>query len=107
VLVNKGQKILDGSVSRIKQEFKENLFSVGADRLPADTEAPYESVGQSEQAYVVRIREGRTPNDVLQYCLQQGVAIRSFHEILPSLNDIFIKLVEGTPTARQFQQISA
>lgn len=107
VLVNKGRKILDGSVKQIKQEFKENLYSIGADRLPADPGAPYEPVGQTDHQHVVRIREGRSSNDVLQYLLQQGVAIHSFHEILPSLNDIFIKLVEGTPTARQFQQLTA
>ncbi len=28
VLVNKGQKILDGTVQNIKQDFKENLFKV-------------------------------------------------------------------------------
>lgn len=106
-LVNKGRKILDGSVKQIKQEFKENLFSIGADRLPLDPGTPYEPVGQTDHQYVVRIRDGRTPNDVLQYLLQQGVAIHAFQEILPSLNDIFIKLVEGTPTARQFQQLTA
>ena len=39
--------------------------------------------------------------------LQQGAAIQSFHEILPSLNEIFIQLVEGTPAARQFQTVTA
>ena len=29
ILVNKGQKILDGTVGGVKQQFKENLFSVG------------------------------------------------------------------------------
>src|SRR5258708_18291118 len=29
ILVNKGQKILDGSVQQVKQQFKENLFSIG------------------------------------------------------------------------------
>src|SRR5215467_7520214 len=29
ILVNKGQKILDGSVDGVKQQFKENLFNVG------------------------------------------------------------------------------
>ena len=29
VLVNKGKKILDGTVKQVKQEFKENLFRVG------------------------------------------------------------------------------
>ncbi|MEY3245352.1 MAG: hypothetical protein RL253_508, partial [Bacteroidota bacterium] len=42
-------------------------------------------------------------NDVLQFFMQKGLNIRSFNEVLPSLNDIFIKLVQGTPEARQFQ----
>lgn len=106
VLVNKGQKILDGTVKQVKQDFKENLFSVGAGHHHlADDSAPFEVVGMKDANHIVRIRDGRQPNDVLQYLLQQGVSIQSFNEILPSLNDIFIKLVEGTPTARQFQKI--
>ena len=105
VLVNKGKKILDGSVKDIKQDFKENLFSIGVDQMPSlNGNAPYEEAGKKGQAHIVRIKEGRKPNDVLQYLLQDGAAIHSFNEILPSLNEIFIKLVEGTPTARQFLQ---
>src|ERR1700738_4764300 len=29
ILVNKGQKILDGSVNQVKQQFKENIFHIG------------------------------------------------------------------------------
>ena len=105
-LVNKGRKILDGTVKEIKQEFKENLFSIGTEQLPAvNGIAPFDIVGTKNQSHVVRIKEGNNPNDVLQYLLNQGVTINSFNEILPSLSDIFIKLVEGTPTARQFQKI--
>ena len=67
--------------------------------------SPLEIVGSTDHSFVVRIKDGSKPNDVLQYLLQQGVSIQSFNEILPSLNDIFINLVEGTPTARQFQKI--
>src|SRR6188472_3624226 len=35
VLVNKGKKLLDGAVEDIKQQFKENLFRIGFDELPA------------------------------------------------------------------------
>jgi ABC-2 type transport system ATP-binding protein len=43
---------------------------------------------------------------VLQYFLQQNVNIEAFNEILPSLNDIFIGLVEGTKaTTRAFQPV--
>jgi ABC-2 type transport system ATP-binding protein len=109
VLVNKGQKILDGTVKQVKQEFKENLFSVGVNQMPAgpNTNTPFDVLGNKEQSYVVRIKDGSQPNDVLQYLLQNGAHIQSFNEILPSLNDIFIQLVEGTPTARQFQNVTA
>jgi ABC-2 type transport system ATP-binding protein len=106
VLVNKGQKILDGTVKEVKQRFKENLFSIGSHALPhSNGTAPYETVGQTDHSFVVRIKEGNKPNDVLQYLIEHNVAVNSFNEILPSLNDIFIKLVEGTPTARQFQKM--
>ena len=108
VLVNKGKKILDGTVPTVKQEFKENLFRIGAENMPVTIgeTAPFDITGTKGDAVVVRIKEGNKPNDVLQYLLQQGASIHSFNEILPSLNDIFIKLVEGTPTARQFQQVT-
>src|SRR5688572_28145273 len=104
VLVNKGRKILDGTVKAIKQDFKENLFSVGVDNLSATqpNNAPFEVAGTKGHAYIVKIKQGNKPNDVLQHFLRSGVEIHSFNEILPSLNDIFIKLVEGTPVTRQF-----
>jgi len=107
ILINKGQKILDGTVADVKQDFKENLFSVGIDNLPSgmNGNSPFEVIGSKNNTQIVRINEGNKPNDVLQYLLQQGVTIHSFNEILPSLNDIFIKLVEGTPAARQFQVV--
>jgi ABC-2 type transport system ATP-binding protein len=108
ILVNKGEKILDGSVSGVKQRFKENLFAVGAeggvDGLRPES-AAFEVVGQHNGQWVVGIREGYRPNDVLRYFMEQGRSITAFTEILPSLNDIFIRLVEGTPLARQFQPV--
>src|SRR5580765_7145434 len=35
ILVNKGQKVLDGSVNGVKQQFKENLFSITLSQAPA------------------------------------------------------------------------
>ncbi len=108
VLVNKGKKILDGSVKQVKNDFKENLFSIGLETIPATNgHAPFEVVGTKEHSLIVKIKEGNKPNDVLNYFLQQGSSISSFNEILPSLNDIFIKLVEGTALSRQFEPITA
>jgi ABC-2 type transport system ATP-binding protein len=108
VLVNKGRKILDGTVKKIKQDYKENLFSIGVDQMPIGQNgtAPFEILKNEDLSYVVRIKDNSKPNDVLHYLLQNGASIHSFNEILPSLNDIFIRLVEGTPTARQFQKVN-
>ena len=107
VLVNKGKKILDGTVTQVKQEFKENLFRIGSSEvIPAlNGNAPFEILNSGKANAIVRIQEGKTPNDVLQYLISQNVAIHSFQEILPTLNDIFIRLVESSPAARQFQSI--
>jgi ABC-2 type transport system ATP-binding protein len=108
VLVNKGQKILDGTVRQVKNDFKENLFSIGTEtRLQNDSLAPFEFVGTNRGQQIVRIREGRNSNDVLLHLIQNGAHVHSFNEILPSLNEIFIRLVEGTPAARQFQNVES
>ncbi|HZE83872.1 MAG TPA: DUF4162 domain-containing protein, partial [Puia sp.] len=114
--------------------FKENLFSIGLGDMGTGTgvvgqagagmgsagpgngtgqavatisSPAFEVVGNKDQGLVIRIREGFRPNDVLEYFIRQNIDIRSFNELLPSLNDIFIRLVEGTPLARQFQPVTA
>jgi ABC-2 type transport system ATP-binding protein len=108
ILVNKGQKILDGTVTAVKHQFKENIFAIGLDSQPETTSTPvFEIINTKGHQLILKINEGYKPNDVLLYFLQQQASINSFHEILPSLSDIFIKLVEGTPLTRQFQSVTA
>ena len=108
VLVNKGSKILDGTVQNIKQDFKENLFSIGFEQIPGvDDTQIFEVVNHKDQSYILKIRNGYKQNDVLRYFLDRNAGIISFNELLPSLNDIFIKLVEGTSITRQFQETTA
>lgn len=105
VLVNQGKKILDGTVNNIKQEFKENLFSIQLNNTPEEVVSnAFEVIKKQDRKLVVKINEGSTSNDVLQYFLQGPLVIEGFNEILPSLNEIFIKLVEGTKMSRQFQK---
>lgn len=108
-LVNKGQKILDGTVKQVKQDYKENLYSIGLNRSFNEVSelAPFTLAGTREDSLIIKIKDGHTPNEVFRFVLDQGLSIHAFNEILPSLNDIFIKLVEGTPTARQFQPVQA
>jgi ABC-2 type transport system ATP-binding protein len=104
VLINKGKKILDGTVAHVKQEFKENLFQVISAPLPVHLpETLMEILSKNEHSITLRIKEGHTPNEVLRYFIDQQSNISSFMELLPSLNEIFIKLVEGTSLSRQFQ----
>src|SRR4249920_382640 len=89
VLVNKGQKILDGTVKGVKNQIKENLFSIGFENLPALTNGvpSFDIVGRQENSLVVKIRDGYKPNDVLQHFLQHQQSITAFNELLPSLNE--------------------
>ena len=106
VLVNKGQKILDGTLVNIKNDFKENIYSIRADDFSSQIISPlFDVVKQMPGKLLIKLNEGIKPNDVLQYFINEKAAIHSFNEVLPSLNEIFIKLVEGTTTARQFQNI--
>jgi ABC-2 type transport system ATP-binding protein len=108
VLVNLGKKILDGTVTQVKQDFKENEFIIQLGEMPASIiSASFDVVDQKENKLIVKIKEGFKSNDVLQYFLQQNVTIEGFNEILPSLNDIFIHLVEGTKAVtRSFQEVN-
>ena len=106
ILMNKGIKILDGSVKQIKQDCKENHFRIGFEQLPETiNNTSFDIVEQEENALVVKIKEGFKPASVLQSFLQQDASIISFNEILPSLNEIFIKKVEDTKVTRQFQKV--
>jgi ABC-2 type transport system ATP-binding protein len=108
ILVNKGAKILDGTVSQVKQQFKQNLFTINLETTPTALSTPsFTVVKQQENNLVVKINDGHKANEVLQYLINEGYDITSFIEQLPSLNDIFIRLVEDTPTSRQFQPVTA
>ena len=105
VLINLGSKMLDGTVQDIKQQFKENKFYIRlAEPIQPPDSSLFHVVDHTDNALTVKLQEGILSNDVLQYFINQSQTIESFHEILPSLNDIFIRLVEGTQaTARAFQ----
>ncbi|MFM2362794.1 MAG: hypothetical protein RLZZ316_1696 [Bacteroidota bacterium] len=106
ILVNKGQKILDGTVNGVKQQYKDNLFHIGLQQVPQTIQSNYfEVVKQESNVLEVKIKDGATTNNVLQYFIQEGVGVTAFHEILPTLNDIFIKVVGNTPLARQFETV--
>jgi ABC-2 type transport system ATP-binding protein len=110
ILVSKGTKILDGTVSEVKQHFKEDLFRISfEDQIHPEHLAIhlFQVVDKTDKELVIKKTEGFSTNDVLQYFINKGLGIHAFNEILPSLNDIFIRLVESTPTSRQFEKITS
>jgi ABC-2 type transport system ATP-binding protein len=108
ILVNKGHKILDGTVPDIKKQYKEHLYVLDFESevtaLPSSS--LFEIVHQEARQVILRIPPGTTTNAVLQKFIEDRIPVNGFRELLPSLNDIFIKLVEGTPFSRQFENKS-
>jgi ABC-2 type transport system ATP-binding protein len=104
ILVNKGKKILDGTVHQVKQDFKENQYRIGARTIAENLITPaFTVVKHSPEELIVKLGDDTSNNDILAHFIRQGVNINAFNEVLPSLNDIFIKQVHGTPGARQFE----
>jgi ABC-2 type transport system ATP-binding protein len=105
VLINKGKKILDGTVKEIKNQYKENIFQLGAETNALNLATfIFEVIKHQPEKLLLKLQHDATPNDVLKHFINQNIQVHSFNEVLPSLNEIFIKLVEGTPEARQFEK---
>lgn len=99
VLINKGKNVLYGSVKEIKNRYKDHIFRLEykgslAQPLPDFAEV----LAQREGVLEVKLPpedDTHPSNRFLQAVLAQGVLITSFHEILPTLDEIFIKTVGG------------
>jgi ABC-2 type transport system ATP-binding protein len=95
VLLNLGKKILDGSVNEVKQTFKQNLYEIQFTGNIDETSVTevFDIQEKTENGIVVKIKNGFGSNDVLKYFIERNKEVTYFSEILPSLNDIFIRLV--------------
>jgi len=99
VLINQGKKILDGSVTEIKQQFKKNTFLIEA--LPDNPLAlseQFQVLNHTSNQWKIKCEPDVKTNDLLQYFMSQGKQIHTFRELLPSLNEIFIQLVDKQKT---------
>ena len=97
VLINKGKNVLEGDVAQIKQDYKENLFQIHYEGVfPDDLAASNQIIEHKNQKITIQLQEAHTSNQMLKQLLDRGVYIHSFKEILPTLNEIFIKRVSNT-----------
>ena len=102
MLINKGVKILEGSVFDIKQRFKDNKFEVIIKPFKDGISIPQGhavcSMDNTKNGYIRIILQSDKPNELIRALLDEGEIV-SFNEILPSMNDIFINLVSSSNKA--------
>lgn len=102
-LINKSNKLLDGEIKSIKRKYRSNTFQVGIKTTNEEklhrqlaekfeiSSANFKSINEELKLHI-KIPEKSSPNDLLNYLTQQG-EVNHFVEVLPSINDIFIKTV--------------
>jgi ABC-2 type transport system ATP-binding protein len=96
ILINRGKNVLMGNVTDIRHQFKKHLFEVGyAGELPASFSNGLELIDKQDHRAVFKIPNEHTGNDLLRYLISANCEIRSFREILPTINEIFIQHVKG------------
>lgn len=100
-LINKSVKIVDGQTDEIRERYKSNIFEV---KYKGDFEKVSKALSEqitvlnhSENGKVnqikVQFESAKSNNDLIQ-SLMPVAEILSFEEIIPSMNDVFIRAVE-------------
>ena len=102
-LINKSNKILDGKLKDIKQQFKTNQFEVGLlsenkelllNQISAQftVENSKTSSFNDDLRLLISLKNGETSKDLIEF-LNNKAQITHFTEVIPSVNDIFLKSV--------------
>lgn len=102
-LIDKSNKILDGKLNEIKQQFKTDQFEVGL--LCDDKAVLLDQVNtrfkvensksasfNADLRLLISLKNGETSTDLIKF-LNKKAQITHFTEIIPSANDIFLKAV--------------
>ena len=100
MLINKGQKVLEGSVYQIKQDNKDNSFEIVLrNSKPFDLPENFSLISEKtdsngEITLNIKAENDINPNILINYLSEKGTII-SYRELLPSMNDIFINKVNS------------
>ena len=100
-LIHKSHKVLDGSKKDIKEQFKTHTYNVEylGNLNPQSTDYQLVSTENLEDNFhkaTIKLSPEIHPNQLIKNLIEQ-VEIRSFGENIPSMNDIFIKVVNEVP----------
>jgi ABC-2 type transport system ATP-binding protein len=101
-LINNSEKILEGKVNEIKEQFKEHKYEFVFEGNEPEFIQELEKKAKMEESQKmgksikikVLLSDSFSSNDLLKLIMKHG-SIHSFNEILPSMNDIFIQMVES------------
>ncbi len=99
-LINKSQKILDGSVKEIRKTFRTNTYKISfkgnvmgfTNALWTGAEVLEKHTDEDVHFFTLKIAKTITSSQLLQNVLPT-CELLSFNEIIPSMNDIFIQQV--------------
>ncbi|WP_430814597.1 ABC transporter ATP-binding protein [Carboxylicivirga sp. RSCT41] len=100
-LINKSQTILTGQIDEIRQSYKDNLIKLDFTGDSSDIEAnlnedfniqDIKKVNGHQTAFI-KMQNNATINQLIGHIIND-VQIVGLHEVLPTMNDIFIKVVE-------------
>jgi ABC-2 type transport system ATP-binding protein len=100
-LINKSVKIEDGPTDEIREKYKSNIFEVkykgDFDKVSRTLDNQYQILkhaeNKRENQLTVQYVNGKSNNDLIQALIPVS-EILSFEEVIPSMNDVFIKAVE-------------
>ena len=94
VLIDHGRNILQGKVQDIRRQFLEHRYRLTFNgTLPEAVGMHHQLLNRKVSTVDIQLEPGEDGNDLLRSLLSLGVSIQGFHELLPSLNEIFIKRV--------------
>lgn len=98
-LINKSHLVITGGVNEIRHKYGNNnieLVYTGEDGVK-DAEGIFKVLSDEDNAgrhtAVLTLGENVSSNDALSVLLGQDIIVNSFKELIPRMNDIFIKLV--------------
>ena len=100
-LINASEKILDGEIQEIKEQYKSNIFEIET-KIKVDISNEFIGDGfqlinherrGNTQWVQFQKTNGESNNEILQR-LMPKIEICSFRELIPSMNEVFIKVIE-------------
>lgn len=93
-LINSGQCVLEGSVENIKQDFKAHVFDVKYKGELKSNIEHFDTILSEEGHSVFKAIDKEYTHTLIQQLVKQ-VDVISFHEKLPTINDVFIQSVSN------------